>query len=72
MHDFLAFLAERMMAMKQEKRTTARQFLTDLKDFHNIDSRALNPKTKLEEFWKLEALDLFAHLHKKKGECSLR
>ena len=43
---------------------TAKQFLTDLKDFHNIDSRALNPKTKLDEFWKLEALDLFAHLHK--------
>jgi hypothetical protein len=63
-HDFLAFLAERMMAMKQEKRTTAKQFLTDLKDFHNIDSRTLNPKTKLDEFWKLEALDLFAHLHK--------
>src|SRR5439155_9663801 len=36
----------------------------DLKDFHNIDSRALNPKTKLDEFWKLEAPDLFAHLHK--------
>jgi hypothetical protein len=63
-HDFLAFLAERMMVMKQEKRTTAKQFLTDLKDFHNIDSHALNPKTKLDEFWKLEALDLFAHLHK--------
>src|SRR5436309_7000464 len=63
-HDLLAFLAERMMAMNQEKRTTAKQFLTDLKDFHNIDSRALNPKTKLDEFWKLEAPDLFAHLHK--------
>ena len=63
-HDFLALLAERMMAMKQEKRTTAKQFLTDLKDFHNIDSRALNPKTKLDEFWKLEALDLFAHFHR--------
>lgn len=63
-HDLLGFLAEWMMAMKQEKRTTAKQFLTDLKDFHNIDSRALNPKTKLDEFWKLETLDLFAHLHK--------
>ena len=30
----------------------------------NIDSRALNPKTKLDEFWKLEAIDLFAHLRK--------
>src|SRR5207249_3001498 len=63
-HDLLAFLAVRMMAMKQEKRTTAKQFLTDLKDFHNINPRALNPKTKLDEFWELEALDLFTHLHK--------
>ena len=63
-HDLLAFLAERMLAMNQEKRTTAKQFLTDLKDFHKIDARALNPKTKLDEFWRLEALDLFAHLHK--------
>jgi Eco57I restriction-modification methylase/TaqI-like C-terminal specificity domain len=63
-HDLLAFLAERMMAMNQEKRTTAKQFLTDLKDFHDIDARALNPKTKLDEFWRLEALDLFAHLRK--------
>ena len=63
-HDLLAFLAERMIAMNHEKRTTAKQFLTDLKDFHNINSRALNPKTKLDEFWKLEALDLFAHFRK--------
>jgi hypothetical protein len=63
-HDLLAFLAERMIAMNQEKRTTAKQFLTDLKDFHNINSRALNPKTKLDEFWKLEALELFEHFRK--------
>ena len=63
-HDLLAFLAERMMAMNQEKRTTAKQFMTDLKDFHGIEARALNPKTKLNEFWKLEAADVFAHLRK--------
>ena len=63
-HDLLAFLAERMMALNAEKRTTAKQFLTDLKDFHGIEARALNPKTKLEEFWKLEAADVFAHLRK--------
>jgi hypothetical protein len=61
-HDLLAFLAERMTAMNQQKRTTAKQFLTDLKDFHGIDARTLNPKTKLDEFWKLEAADVFAHL----------
>ena len=63
-HDLLAFLAERMMAMNQQKRTTAKQFLTDLKDFHGIDVHSLNPKTKLNEFWKLEAAELFAHLRK--------
>ena len=63
-HDLLAFLAERMMAMNAEKRTTAKQFLTDLKDFHGIEARALNPKTKLDEFWKLAAADVFAHLRK--------
>ena len=63
-HDLLAFLAERMMAMNAQKRTTAKQFLTDLKDFHSIEARALNPKTKLDQFWKLEATDVFAHLRK--------
>ena len=52
------------MAMNAQKRTTAKQFLTDLKDFHGIEARALNPKTKLDQFWKLEAADVFAHLRK--------
>lgn len=63
-HDLLAFLAERMTAMNQQKWTTAKQFLTDLKDFHGVETRALNPKTKLDEFWKLEPGDVFAHLRK--------
>ena len=63
-HDLLAFLAERMTALNRTKRATAKQFLTDLKDFHGIDARALNPKTKLDQFWKLEAADVFGHLKK--------
>lgn len=63
-HDLLALLAERMIAMNRQKRMIAKQFLTDLRDFHGIDAHALNPKTKLDEFWKLEAIDLFAHLNK--------
>ena len=62
--DLLALLAERMTALKRDKRAAAKQFLTDLKDFHGIDARALNPKTKLDQFWKLEAADVFAHLKK--------
>jgi type I restriction-modification system DNA methylase subunit len=63
-HDLLTFLAERMIVMNAEKRRTAKQFQIDLKDFHGIDAHALNPKTKLDEFWKLEAADVFAHLRK--------
>jgi len=61
-HDLLAFLAERMMALNQEKHEAARGFLTDLKDFHGVDAHSLKPKTRLDEFWKLEATDVFAHL----------
>ena len=63
-HDLLAFLAERMTSLNREKRAAAKQFLTDLKEFHGIDGRELNPKTKLDEFWKLETNELFAHLRK--------
>jgi hypothetical protein len=61
-HDLLAFLAERMMELNKEKHTAAKKFLTDLKDFHGVDARALTPKTKLDEFWKLETAEMFAHL----------
>ncbi|MGH8246949.1 MAG: hypothetical protein ACREUU_11020, partial [Gammaproteobacteria bacterium] len=63
-HDLLTFLAKPMIALNREKRSNARQFLTDLKDFHGIDARALNPKTKLDQFWKLDAAEIFAHLRK--------
>jgi hypothetical protein len=63
-HDLLAFLAGRMMDLNQRQRAAARQFLADLKDFHGIDARTLNPKTKLDEFWKLETAVVFAHLGK--------
>src|SRR5664280_2128290 len=35
-----------------------------MKDFHGIDARTLNPKTKLDVFWKLETAEVFAHLGK--------
>jgi len=63
-HDYLAFLAERMMDLNQRQRAAARQFLEDLKDFHGLDARVLNPKTKLDEFWKLTTAEMFAHLNK--------
>ncbi|PYJ73439.1 MAG: hypothetical protein DME75_01520 [Verrucomicrobia bacterium] len=65
-HDLLAFLAEEMTRLSTEKRTAARGFIVDLKDFHGIDAHALTPKTRLDEFWKLEAADVFAHLRANK------
>jgi hypothetical protein len=61
-HDLLTFRAEQMTALNGVKRAAARQFLTDLKDFHGIDARPLKPKTRLDQFWKLETAELFAHL----------
>jgi uncharacterized coiled-coil protein SlyX len=65
-HDLLAFLAEQMTALNQEKRAAVKQFLTDLKDFHDVDTHALKPKTKLAKFWELEAAGIFAHFRANK------
>jgi hypothetical protein len=65
-HDLLAFLAEQMTALNREQRAAAKQFLTDLKDFHGIEAHTLKPKTKLDEFWKLEAAEVFAHFRANK------
>jgi hypothetical protein len=65
-HDLLSFLAEQMTALTREKRTAAKQFLTDLKDFHGIDTHGLKPKTKLDGFWKLEAAEVFGHFRANK------
>ncbi len=65
-HDFLVYLADQMTELNQAKHTTAKAFLEDLKDFHGIEARSLRPKTKLDEFWKLETADLFGHFHANK------
>jgi len=54
------------MVPNREKCAAAKQFVTDLKDFHGIDTHTLKPKTKLDEFWKLEAAELFAHFRANK------
>jgi len=65
-HDLLVSLAERMTKMNEERQTGVKAFLTDLKEFYGIEARSLTPKTKLDEFWKLETAGLFAHLHANK------
>lgn len=69
-HDILAFLAERMTELNRQKYDAAKQFLTDLKDFHGIDVHNLKPKTKLNEFWKLEISDVFAHFQSNRKTLS--
>ena len=65
-HDLLAFLAEEMTSLNRDIRGVTKRFLTDLKDFHNIDAHALKPKTKLDEFWRFEAAEVFAHFRANK------
>jgi hypothetical protein len=55
-----------MMALAKDKQTAAKQFLTDLKDFYGIEPRSLTPKTKLDEFWKLQVGEVFAHFRANK------
>ena len=66
LQDLLAFLVEQMTALIREKSATAKQFVPALKDFHGIDAHALKPKTKLDEFWKLEVPEVFAHFRANK------
>ena len=54
-HDLLGFLAGEMTRLNSEKLAAAHGFIVDLKDFHGIDAYALTPKTRLNEFWKLDA-----------------
>ena len=65
-HDVLSILAEKMENLNIQKQTAAKTFLADLKDFHNLEARRLTPKTKLDEFWKLETAALFDHLRANK------
>jgi len=69
-HDLLAFLAERMTALSLDKRAIAKQFVTDLRGFHGIDAHSLKPKTRLDEFWKLDTAEVFAHLNKNRKELA--
>jgi hypothetical protein len=63
-HDLLAALATEMVRLNGEKSAAAKTFLADLRDFHGVDTRALTPKTRLDEFWKLETSEVFMHLRR--------
>jgi hypothetical protein len=62
LQDLLAFLVGQMTVLIRKKRDTCTKFLPALKNFYGIDAHTLKPETKLDEFWKLEVPELFAHL----------
>jgi hypothetical protein len=51
-HDFLAFLAERMIALHKDRQDKAKQFTGWLQEIKEVDTGAL--KTALKEFWTLD------------------
>jgi len=51
-HDFLAFLAERMIALHKERQEKAKQFTGWLQEIKGIDTGAL--RSVLKEFWTLD------------------
>ena len=61
LHDLLAFLVEQMTVLIRKKRDTCTKFLPALKYFYDIDAHALKPERKLDEFWKLDVPEVFAH-----------
>ncbi len=66
LQDLLAFLVEQMTVLMRKKRDTSTRFLPALKYFYDIDAHTLKPETKLDEFWKLDVAEVFAHFRANK------
>ncbi|MGA2542625.1 MAG: hypothetical protein ABSG78_13830 [Verrucomicrobiota bacterium] len=71
LHDLLAFLVEQMTVLIRKKSDTCTKFLPALKYFYDIDAHALKPETKLDEFWKLDVPEVFAHFRANKLELTI-
>jgi hypothetical protein len=69
-HDFLAFLAERMIALHKERQEKAKQFTGWLREIKGIDTGAL--KTALKGFWTLDEDGLAQALKAKKVQPSAK
>jgi type I restriction-modification system DNA methylase subunit len=54
-HDLLAFLAEEMIRLHKEKQAEIKGFLTWLEGYLGVNIEDLKNKTKVKEYWKMEA-----------------
>ena len=65
-HDLLAFLAEQMLEMNKQKQQEIKGFLGWLEREMGAKVEDLTPKTKVQEYWKLQFDELLAILKKNK------
>ncbi len=67
-HDFLAFLAERMIEMNKEKQAEIKKFLGWLEEYLGVKIEDMNLKTKVREFYKMDWEEYYKVLKRSKGK----
>ena len=67
-HDFLAFLAERMTEMNKEKQAEIKKFLGWLEEYLGVKIEDMNLKTKVREFYKMDWEEYYKVLKRSKGK----
>ncbi|WP_456475699.1 Eco57I restriction-modification methylase domain-containing protein [Candidatus Pyrohabitans sp.] len=67
-HDFLAFLAERMTEMNKEKQAEIKRFLAWLEEYLGVKIEDMNLKTKVREFYKMDWEEYYKVLKRSKGK----
>jgi hypothetical protein len=69
-HDLLAFLAEQMLEMNRAKQAEIKGFLGWLEGEVGAKVKDLTPKTKIQEYYKLQFDELLAILKKNKRKLA--
>ena len=70
-HDLLAFLAEQMLEMNRAKQSEIKGFLSWLEGEVGAKVEDLTPKTKVQEYYKLQFDELLAILKKNKRKIAI-
>ena len=70
-HDLLAFLAEQMLEMNKQKQAEIKGFLGWLEGEVGAKVEDLTPKTKVQEYYKLQFDELLAILKKNKRKLAI-
>ena len=70
-HDLLAFLAEQMLEMNRAKQSEIKGFLGWLEGEVGAKVEELTPKTKVQEYYKLQFDELLAILKKNKRKIAI-